>query len=159
MNEWMNNRSPDGTWYGDTFATREEAVEDGMRQHADALQGLGTDLFDDDFPGPPTNVFYVGRVVKFRPSVDGCDLIERAQQDAWDASEYGEGYLDDVTKEQADELDGLVSAPRDFYEAAEKARQYARDGMRKNDVLALIDLLEMHHKSDMSARRKNDTGK
>lgn len=53
-----------------------------------------------------------------------------------------------------------VSAPRDFYEAAEKARQYARDGMRKNDVLALIDLLEMHHKSDMSAiRRKNDTGK
>lgn len=108
MNEWMNNITCDGTWCGEMFATREEAVEDGMRQHADAMQGLGTALFDDGFPGHPTNAFYVGRAVRFRPSVDGWELIERAQQDAWDACECGEGYLDDVTKEQADELGVLV---------------------------------------------------
>ena len=110
MSEWMNNSSSDGSWLGDKFASREEAIADGVRQHAKALSGYGTMLFDEyDDDGRIPSVFYVGRVIEWHPFASGSYLIEQAQEDAWDAAgEYGEDYLCDVTKEQADELDELV---------------------------------------------------
>lgn len=110
MAEWMNNRFHDGDWNGEKFSTREEAIEDGIKQHAAALHGCGTDLFDDDDEhGHIPSVFYVGRVAQWHPSVDGSCLIESAQEQACDeGGEYGEGFLCDVIREQEEELTELV---------------------------------------------------
>lgn len=109
MSEWTCSRTCDDMWAGRTFPTREEAVEDALRQHAAALRGEGTDLFDDDFPGPPKGSFLVGRLVEWRPHLDGYDLIEPAQYRACDeCGEAGEDFLTDATNEQVDELTGLV---------------------------------------------------
>lgn len=46
---WYNNPIIDDIWYGDAFDTREEAIEDGVRQYKDACNGFTSDLFDEEF--------------------------------------------------------------------------------------------------------------
>lgn len=76
MVEWTNSRTPDGQWSGKEFSSREEAIEDGILQHCSAMQGFGTDLFDDeDEQGRIPNVFYIGRITEWHPNVDGGDAI------------------------------------------------------------------------------------
>lgn len=55
----------------------------------------------------PERVF-VGECELYRPSLLSCgyDVIEAVQTDAYDeGGEYAENYLDDVTKEQREELE------------------------------------------------------
>lgn len=109
MSKWTCARTCDDMWVGDTFPTREGAVENGLRQHAAALRGEATDLFDEDFPDPPKGSFLVGRLVEWRPRIEGLGLVEVAQDQACDeCGEAGEDFLIDASNEQIDELTGLV---------------------------------------------------
>lgn len=55
-----------------------------------------------------TKTVFVGECELYRPSLLSCgyDVIEAVQTDAYDeGGEYAENYLDDVTKEQREELE------------------------------------------------------
>lgn len=95
MSGWINNRYDDGIWYGDEFDSREDAIADGVEQYKDALNDIGTELFDDDYPNPPSGIFYIGRVFDFHPTIDAERIIEYAQEEAYDiCGEAAEDYLD-----------------------------------------------------------------
>lgn len=105
--EWISNVHLYGEWsYQSTFATREEAIEDGREQYRDALDGKGSELFDDVDEEELKNIksFYVARVKEFVPIVDVRRVLERIQEDAWEYCTYGEDYLSDVSDSQVEDL-------------------------------------------------------
>lgn len=126
MTEWMNNRTSDGAWSGDSFPTREDAIEDGVLQHAAAMMGKGTMLFDeDDEYGDIAREFYVGRVVEWHPSLDASDLIDCAREQAYDeGGEFGEDFLRDVAPEEEEELTELVQRVFDDWVARHHLRTF-----------------------------------
>ena len=54
-------------------------------------------------------VYYgIGIFKTHKDFIDADDIIERAKDRAHEDSEYAEGYLDDITKEQEQELNKLI---------------------------------------------------
>lgn len=106
MGVWLNNNIDDIWWGYDEFDTKEDAIENGVQQYIDAMNGYSSDLFYDDDPDSPLcSVFCVGEQEKFVPYVDADVLIEDIQMRALDyGGEYAEEYLEDVTKEDKEEL-------------------------------------------------------
>lgn len=106
--EWISNVYPDGEWsFWSTFATREEAIEDGREQYRDALAGNGSELFEDidDEDLKSIDSFYVARVERFTPIVNASMVLDCIQEEAWDRfGEYAEDYLDCIPKDQVDDL-------------------------------------------------------
>lgn len=84
-NKWCV--SGDGENFDATFDTKEEAIQEGKALQYDTI--------------------YVGQCVDdFAPHIDTDDVIERLQEEAYDiGGEYAETYLEDVTKEQKEELE------------------------------------------------------
>lgn len=107
MSNWYNNRCDNDIWYGDSFASREEAIADGVRQYNDALNNIGTELFDDDYPESPSGIFHVGESMPFIPTIDAVQIIEHLQEDAdYQCGEVAEDFLDwnYITDEQVADL-------------------------------------------------------
>lgn len=48
---------------------------------------------------------YIGEFVPYDPSIDGKNFLLDMAERAWDDYEYAEGWLEYVTKEQADDLE------------------------------------------------------
>lgn len=96
MYKWINNNYEDDIWRSeDEFDSREEAIADGIRQYNDALNGDSTYLFDDDYPDPPSGVFYIGEAVPYYPDISVWPIIENVQEDAyWNCGEVAECFLD-----------------------------------------------------------------
>ena len=96
MKSWCNNpMCKDDDWtYADSFDTREEAVQDGIEQYKEALDGNSTKLFDLDYPDAPSGRFQIGYVKPYTPIIDVENIIERLQQQASDeCGEYGWDFL------------------------------------------------------------------
>lgn len=95
--------SMDGENYSAMYDTAAEALEDARNEIEYMIEsrkkGYKVIL--------PERVF-VGECELYRPSLLSCgyDVIESVQADAYDeGGEYAENYLDDVTKEQREELE------------------------------------------------------
>lgn len=93
----------DGENYSAMYDTAAEALEDARNEIEYMIEsrkkGYKVVL--------PERVF-VGECELYRPSLLSCgyDVIEAVQADAYDeGGEYAENYLDDVTKEQREELE------------------------------------------------------
>ena len=98
MNMWANNRY-ESFWCDPYFDSREEAIKDGIKQYEDSMNGIASELFDEDyFNGENTNpdgVFYIGHGFDFHPVIDAELIIEHAQEEAYDVcGEAAEDYLD-----------------------------------------------------------------
>ena len=124
MGRWYNNSYNEGVWWRDIFFdSREDAIKDGVQQYKDALNGKGTDLFDDSYPNEPTGIFYIAEAIEFVPSVDVDRIIDSAAEQAWDeCGEAGEDYLyyKDIDKhipELEDELQAVFDKWLDKYQS------------------------------------------
>lgn len=69
----------------DKFDTKEEAIAAGVYEYQLHLQGVSTELFDNDYnyPDPPTSLFEVGEDLKFAPMVDSDWIIEHVAEQAY----------------------------------------------------------------------------
>lgn len=115
--EWISSFLPDEVWdRANAFATREEAIEDGREQYRDALDGKGSELFEDVDEEDLERVksFYVARVKKFVPTVDFTMVLDYVQEEAWHRyGECAEDYLERIPKRQVDDLQKSLQAAFD----------------------------------------------
>lgn len=65
------------------------------------------DMIEDD-PEVKTIHKGIGIFKSHKDFIDADDIIERAKDRAYEDNEYAEGYLDDITKEQEQELNKLI---------------------------------------------------
>lgn len=88
----------DEDYRGIFFDTKEDALEEARNE------------IQSDYSYSGGEVIWVGKVQEFVPTVAIADsLFYDLQDQAYDeASDYSEGWLDDVTKEDQDELDNLI---------------------------------------------------
>lgn len=93
----MKNNDP--KW---CYSLNEEDFTGGLCSKEDAISEGREYAIDDDKP-----YFYIGKAISdFTPSIDIDCIIENIQEDAYqNGGEWAEGYLEDITKEQANELD------------------------------------------------------
>lgn len=109
----------DGETYGCTYDNTKEALSDALLE----IESM------KKFPparGAVPNKIFVGQCKTFQPSLSGSgfDAIEAVQcQAAEEGGEYGEDYLSDVSKEQAEELENALEAV--FQEWIEKHNLHA----------------------------------
>lgn len=113
MTKYLINPSDDGIWcILDEFNTREDAIKEGVQQYNDAMNGLCTDLFDeDDEDGNIPTTFCVGEKHEFEPCVDADSIIEYVGCCAYDeCGEIAEDYLYDVPRETVDNLQDKIQS-------------------------------------------------
>lgn len=104
-NEWVAEMDMNtDTWLGDIWDTREEAIENGIKQAKE--EGLKS--------------FRIGRAVSCEVPVISADtILEYAQDQIYDeVGEVAETYLEGVTKEQSAELEDSLN--KLFYEWSKK---------------------------------------
>lgn len=116
MNKWLNNTADD-IWYGYSgeFDTKEEAIQNGIRQYKDWLNGCGTELFDD-YEDEPVS-FLVGQQYPFEPYADEELVLESAINQAYDEGfeDVYDYWLHDITKEQQEELHDMLQSALDSW--------------------------------------------
>lgn len=100
--KWTTSRDSIGERFdGDYFETKEEAIESVL-----------ADIEKGDFDGvKEQGFFWVGQIIEHAPDafLDADQLIDNAWEMAGDeAGEFADDYLQDVTKEQKDELQKLL---------------------------------------------------
>lgn len=98
MAEWSNNSTGCEWWdsCSNWFDTKEEAIQDGIDQYKQMLDGKSTDLFDNDYYyNIVPDYFDVGKKRPYIPTIDVDDVIERLQEQAYDeCGELAEDFLD-----------------------------------------------------------------
>lgn len=109
MEEWSNNPTSCEYWNsGDWFDTKEEAIQDGIDQYKEMLEGKSTELFDnDDYYDTIKDNFNVGKKQPYIPTINTDSIIEDLQQQAYDeCGEYAEDFLDwrEITKPMEEDL-------------------------------------------------------
>lgn len=110
--KWMCSLNEEYWEAVEYFDTKEEAIKYGIEAVKKFNKNPEEAYLDDEMGSTPEEVvtsFYVGQA--FCPglpfSVD--DLLERVQEVAYEeGGECAEDYLDDVTKEDKEELDDLI---------------------------------------------------
>lgn len=101
--------SYDGKYYRGTFDNTAEALEEAMNDIKNMRE-------------KPTKIF-VGQCDIFRPSISSYDAIDAVQcQAADECGEYGEDYLDEVTREQREDLEERMN--KAFQEWIDKYNLY-----------------------------------
>ena len=114
--KWMCNGNFDSdTWdASDYFDTKEEAISAGTKALREYLANPAIDYdqydvlgceYDIEVDGTPSG-FAVAQI--FSPSfgIDAGSVLESIQENAYsEGGEFSDGYLDDVTKEQEEELE------------------------------------------------------
>lgn len=105
---WYINASssPDG-WYSDEFDTMEEAINEGVDEYRLHLQGVSTELFDNDsyYPDEATGVFEVGERLDFSPVLYPEDVIEYVtEQASWQCGDVADSWLYSLTDEELQDL-------------------------------------------------------
>lgn len=93
IGKWMYNLRGYEIWNGEEFDTREEAIIEGKKEIEE--EGLPNDSFE------------IGQIAEvFVSGVDVDYILENVAENTTDeVGEVGEDYLDDVTKEDRDELE------------------------------------------------------
>ena len=89
----------------ESFDTKEEAIEYGVYEYKAHLNGVLTELFDDDYN--KTSIFEIGEGKPFVPYVDSDWIIEQVAEEAsCQCGEIGDEWLNwnDITEEQRKEL-------------------------------------------------------
>lgn len=113
MSKWLNERCNTDIWESNEFFdTKEEAIMNGIEQYKAALNGRGTDLFDDDEQFNPSKHFQVGMEQEYMPIVDAEDVIVRITEDAYnECGEVAEDYLswDEVTDDMQSDLQEMLT--------------------------------------------------
>ena len=94
------------------FDTKEEAVKYGIEVVKKFNKNPEEEYLDDGMGSTPEEIvtmFYVGQIIGSGIPFDVDYLIEQVQESAYDdGGEFAEDYLDDVTKEDKEELEELV---------------------------------------------------
>lgn len=89
--KWMYQIGEDNFWYSDEYNTKKEAIEACKKAY-----------LSENHEG---DTCYVGRVNYYNPFITGYSVIDLFQNDSYcRCGEASDGFLDDVTKEQAEEL-------------------------------------------------------
>ena len=86
-------------------------------------------LENDDLP---ITEFYVGQIVDFEPYIWACDVLEDMQDLAYDfAGDFADGYLEDVTKEEENDLSNRLTKVFDEWmkERREQASFFCIEGV------------------------------
>lgn len=112
MNKWSYAIGDEEDYRGVFFDTKEEALKEARNEVKS----------DDSYSGD--EVIWVGKVKTFTPVVSVADdLLYDLQDQAYDeAGYYAEDWLDDVKKEDQDELDNAIQSC--FMEWLEKHPEY-----------------------------------
>lgn len=110
--KWTYAIGDEEDYRGVFFNTKEEALEEARNE-------MQT---DDTYSGD--EVIWVGKVKTFTPVVSVADeLLYELQDQAYDeVGDYEDGWLDDVKKEDQDELDNAIQSC--FMEWLEKHPEY-----------------------------------
>lgn len=127
MEKWSNNPTCCEYWSNcQWFDTKEEAIQDGIDQYKQMLEGKSTELFDNDYYYDNyydivPDYFDVGKKRPYTPTIDVDDVIERLQVQAYDeCGEFAEDFLDwrtmskgnieeDLREHLQDELDAWLN--------------------------------------------------
>lgn len=109
--EWVLGLSEDRFNCGDTYHSKEEAIDVGRQElmnakpHNPASFGSYSDVFMDDIM-----CFYVGRLIRPEPKADIDNIIEDlASNAAYIYDEYYNEFLEDVTDKQREELEHSIN--------------------------------------------------
>ena len=124
--KWICNGNPDSEVWdaSEYFDTKEDAICEGKKalraylanpeEDYDQYDVLGV-TYDLDIDGTPTG-FAVAQFVCPSFGIDAESIIESLQEDAYsEGGEFSEGYLDDVTQEQQEELEEQLNAILDAW--------------------------------------------
>lgn len=122
MSEWISSAWEDD-WYDsyNKYATREEAIADGIQQYRDAVNGLASTLYDEFDEDDTPSIFYIGKFYPFVPTIDIDRIIEDVADDAYDECYEGamgteflewntlkQEWLDELQKQMQDVFDNWL---------------------------------------------------
>lgn len=109
--EWVLGLSEDRFNCGDTYHSKEEAIDVGRKELMNAKPynpasfGSYSDVFMDDIDDD-IMCFYVGRLIRPEPKADIDNIIEDLISNAaYIYDEYYNAFLEDVTDKQREELE------------------------------------------------------
>ena len=114
--KWMCNGNIDSdAWEAsEYFDTKEEAIIAGAKALREYLANPAIDYdqhdvlgceYDIEVDGTPSS-FVVAQIFSTSFGIDAGSVLDGIQEDAYsEGGEFSEGYLDDVTKEQEEELE------------------------------------------------------
>ncbi|MDT2635497.1 hypothetical protein P7D52_07950 [Enterococcus dongliensis] len=110
--KWMCSLKEDIWKACDYFDTKEEAIKAGLESAHRFNCNPDTEYLDDEMGSTPDEVvteFLVGQINASAVPFCVDTLIENVQESAYDeGGEWADTYLDDVTKEDREELENLV---------------------------------------------------
>lgn len=149
MNKWANNRYEDGFWLGPYFDSREEAIKDGIKQHEDAMNGMASELFDEDYfdeeNANPDGVFYIGQVFNFHPVIDAESIIMSAQSQADEICEDGADYYLDWDCISDEDVAKLQSGLQQVFDVWLEDRNFKLEYCDNIEEIHAANYIEEHY--------------